>query len=159
MDGWIVNHEIFGEFGTHFVRLLTAVLLGATIGVERQFQGRWAGMRTHMMVSLGAAIFTLAAITTTPEGSSEITRVIQGIAAGIGFLGAGTIVKLGAGTEVAGLTTASSIWMAAALGTVSGMGEYALAVTACLFSMIVLALLRPITKPIGNDNQASPPKD
>ncbi len=96
--------------------LFVAVLLGGLLGIERQLRGRWAGIRTHMMVSLGAAIFTPAAVTIAPDDSNVVTRVIQGTAAGIGFLGAGTIIKLGNVSEFQGLTTASSIWMAAALG-------------------------------------------
>ena len=102
-----------------------------------------------MMVSLGAAIFTIAALRTAPHDSNEVTRVIQGIAAGIGFLGAGTIIKLGTEVKVKGLTTASSIWMAAAVGTVAGLGEYALGAAAGLMALTVLALLRPLTKTIG----------
>ena len=106
-----------------------------------------------MMVSLGAAIFTLAAVTIAPNDSNEVTRVIQGIAAGIGFLGAGTIIKLGNVAEIQGLTTASSIWLAAALGTVAGMGEFTLAAAAGLISVVVLILLRPLTKAIGNGSK------
>ena len=141
-------NEFIQEFGTDCLRLAVAVLLGGVLGIERQINGRWAGIRTHMMVSLGAAIFTIAAITTAPENSNDVTRVIQGIAAGIGFLGAGTILKLSTEVEVKGLTTASSIWLAAALGTVAGMGEYALAAASGLSSLLVLVMLRPLSKNI-----------
>ena len=151
MMEWLLHHESIDEFGTHCLRLLVAVLFGGLLGVERQLRGRWAGIRTHMMVSLGAAIFTLAAVTIAPDDTNEVTRVIQGIAAGIGFLGAGTIIKLGNVGEIHGLTTASSIWMAAALGTVAGMGEFALAAASALISLAVLVLLRPFTKAIGTD--------
>ena len=142
-------HEFLQVLWTDCVRLLMAVLLGGVLGIERQLHGRWAGIRTHMMVSLGAAVFTMAAIATAPHDSNEVTRVIQGIAAGIGFLGAGTILKLSTEIEIKGLTTASSIWLAAALGTVAGMGEYALALAAGMMSVLVLAILRPLTKPVG----------
>lgn len=155
MMEWLLNHEAVQEFGTHCLRLFVAVLLGGLLGIERQLRGRWAGIRTHMMVSLGAAIFTLAAVTIAPDDSNEVTRVIQGIAAGIGFLGAGTIIKLGNVAEIQGLTTASSIWMAAALGTVAGMGEFALAAASGSISVVVLVLLRPLTKAIGNGPQQS----
>ncbi len=153
MMEWLLYHESVQEFGTHCLRLFFAVLLGGSLGIERQLRGQWAGIRTHMMVSLGAAIFTLAAVTIAPNDSNEVTRVIQGIAAGIGFLGAGTIVKIGHHAEIKGLTTASSIWMAAALGTVAGMGEFALAAASGLISIVVLALLRPMTKAIGREFQ------
>ena len=87
-------NEFLQELGTDCTRLAIASLLGGAIGLERQLHGQWAGIRTHMMVSLGAAIFIIAAITTSPDDSNDVTRVIQGIAAGIGFLGAGAILKL-----------------------------------------------------------------
>jgi putative Mg2+ transporter-C (MgtC) family protein len=152
MIDWILNQDEVQEFGAFLLRLSIAIVLGGVLGVERQLRGRWAGIRTHMMVSLGAAIFTLAAITTAPNDSNEVTRVIQGIAAGIGFLGAGTILKLSTEVEVKGLTTASSIWLAAALGTVAGMGEYALATASGLMSVLVLVILRPLTKSVGKNN-------
>ncbi|MCA9124860.1 MAG: MgtC/SapB family protein [Planctomycetales bacterium] len=152
MIDWLMNQDGVQEFGTDFTRLLVAVVLGGVLGIERQLHGRWAGIRTHMMVALGAAIFTIAALITAPNNSNEVTRVIQGIAAGIGFLGAGAILKLSNELEVKGLTTASSIWLAAALGTVAGLGEYALAAAAGLISLLVLAVLRPLTKAIGKGN-------
>lgn len=148
----LLNHDAVQEFGTDCLRLFIAVLLGGLLGIERQFHGRWAGIRTHMMVSLGAAIFTIAALTTAPNDPNEVTRAIQGIAAGVGFLGAGTIIKLSTEVEVKGLTTASSIWMAAALGTVAGLGEYPLAAASGLMALLVLALLRPLTKAIGKSS-------
>lgn len=142
-------HEFIGEFASYCARLLIAILLGGILGLERQLRRQFAGIRTHMMVSLGACIFTIAAVKIAVEDPSQVTRVIQGIAAGIGFLGAGTILKLGPEVKVKGLTTAGSIWLAAALGTVAGMGEYALAAAAALLSMVVLWMLRPLTQSIG----------
>lgn len=155
MIDWLMNHVGVQEFGTDFLRLFVAVVLGGVLGIERQLHGRWAGIRTHMMVSLGAAIFTIAALMTAPNDSNDVTRVIQGVAAGIGFLGAGTILKLSTEVEVKGLTTASSIWLAAALGTVAGLGQYALAAAAGLMSLLVLAILRPLTKAIGKGNDSN----
>ena len=80
------------------------------------------------------------------EQSDAVTRVIQGIASGIGFLGAGTILKLDEKQEIKGLTTASSIWLAAALGTAAGLAEYALAIAAAVVSLFVLGVLGPIEK-------------
>jgi putative Mg2+ transporter-C (MgtC) family protein len=151
----LLNRSVAQELGTDFPRLFVAVVLGGALGVERQLHGRWAGVRTHMLVSLGAAIFTIAAIMTAPNDSNEVTRVIQGVAAGIGFLGAGTILKLSTELEVKGLTTASSIWLASALGTVAGLGQYALAAAASLMSLLVLALLRPLTKAIGQGHASN----
>jgi putative Mg2+ transporter-C (MgtC) family protein len=128
------------------VRLGVAVLLGGLVGFERQVHGRWVGMRTHMAVSMGAAIFTIAALAVAPGPLPDATRVIQGIAAGVGFLGAGTILKLSDQLEIKGLTTASSIWLAAALGTTAGLEKYDLAIAATIVSLGVLALLRPLEK-------------
>jgi putative Mg2+ transporter-C (MgtC) family protein len=128
------------------LRLAAAAGLGGLLGVERQFHGHWAGLRTHMTVSMAAAVFVMAAAATTQGQQQDVTRVIQGIAAGVGFLGAGAILKLSGEVEVKGLTTASSIWLAAALGTAAGLALYELAVAATIVSLIVLALLRPLSK-------------
>jgi putative Mg2+ transporter-C (MgtC) family protein len=99
-----------------------------------------------MMVSIGCAIFVIAGMALAGEHGDAVTRVIQGITAGIGFLGAGTILKLDQKQEIKGLTTASSIWLAAALGTAAGLAQYALAVAAAIISLFVLGVLGPIEK-------------
>ena len=99
-----------------------------------------------MMVSIGCAIFVIGGLAVAGEQSEAVTRVIQGIASGIGFLGAGTILKLDQKQEIKGLTTASSIWLAAALGTAAGLAEYALAVAAAIISLFVLGVLGPMEK-------------
>lgn len=128
------------------IRLTLATVLGGLVGIERQIHGRWTGLRTHMAVAMGAAVFSVAGLAVAPQPSAEATRVIQGIAAGIGFLGAGTILKLSDQLEVKGLTTASSIWLAAALGTAAGLQMYVLAIAATIVTLIVLAVLRPLEK-------------
>ncbi len=127
-------------------RLGLAVLLGGLVGIERQVHGRWAGLRTHMAVSIAAAMFMVAGQRVIPTDAPDLTRVIQGIATGIGFLGAGTILKLSDQLEVKGLTTASSIWLSAAVGTACGAALYGLAVAGTVTTLIVLALLRPVEK-------------
>lgn len=129
------------------MRLLAAAVLGGVLGIERQIHGRWAGLRTHMTVAMGAATFTVLALSVAAEDSrGDVTRVIQGIAAGIGFLGAGTILKLSDQLEVKGLTTASAIWLTAAVGTAAGLAEFPVAIAATLITLIILALLRPFEK-------------
>ncbi|MFO0791035.1 MAG: MgtC/SapB family protein [Pirellulales bacterium] len=138
-------------FWNDLVRIAAAAVLGGAIGLEREWKGHWAGLRTHMMVAIGCAIFILAGLSV--QGSSPeaaVSRVIQGITAGIGFLGAGTILKLDQKREIKGLTTASSIWLAAALGTSAGLGEYALAMSAAIASLFVLGVLGPIEKRIDD---------
>jgi putative Mg2+ transporter-C (MgtC) family protein len=128
------------------LRLGVAALLGGALGFEREWKGHWAGLRTHMMVSIGCAILVIGGLDVAGEQREAVTRVIQGIASGVGFLGAGTILKLDKKQEIKGLTTASSIWLAAALGTIAGLAEYALAAAAAIMSLFVLAVLGPAEK-------------
>src|SRR3989338_7888232 len=107
------------EYTELLLRLILAVVAGGLIGLEREVVHRPAGVRTHMLVSLGSALFALITIETLPN---EAARIIAGIATGIGFLGAGTIFK--AKDEVHGLTTAASIWAVAAVGLGIGLGYY-----------------------------------
>jgi putative Mg2+ transporter-C (MgtC) family protein len=125
---------------------LAAVVFGGLVGLERQVHGHWAGFRTHMMVSMGSAIFVLVTMSLVGDNMADVSRVIQGIAAGIGFIGAGTILKLEPRVEVKGLTTASTIWVAAAVGTCCGLRAYALVVWSVLLCLVVLVVLRPLEK-------------
>jgi putative Mg2+ transporter-C (MgtC) family protein len=122
--------------------LLAAAGLGGLLGYERQRHGKAAGLRTYMLVSLGAALFVMVPLA-AGASAGEVTRVVQGIATGIGFLGAGVILKTEHG-EVRGLTTAAGIWMTAALGMAAGAGRLWLAVMGALLALVILALLREI---------------
>jgi putative Mg2+ transporter-C (MgtC) family protein len=141
MNGW--EWQILWD---DITRIGVAALLGGVLGFEREWKGHWAGLRTHMMVSIGCAILVIAGLDASGEQRESVTRVIQGIASGIGFLGAGTILKLDKKQEIKGLTTASSIWLAAALGTTAGLAEYALATAAAIISLFVLGVLGPLEK-------------
>ncbi|MEX0641566.1 MAG: MgtC/SapB family protein [Pirellulales bacterium] len=133
------------------LRIGVAAMLGGALGLEREWKGHWAGLRTHMMVAIGCAVFVIAGLGVAGEEHREAaTRVIQGIASGIGFLGAGTILKLDQKQEVKGLTTASSIWLSAALGTAAGLAEFALATAAAVVSLFVLGVLGPVEKFLEN---------
>lgn len=126
-----------------FVRLLVAMTLGGLLGLERELRGTSAGLRTHMLVALGAALFVLVPL----QGGMEVadmSRVLQGVIAGIGFLGAGAILKAN-GREIHGLTTAASIWLTAAIGIAAGMGREMTAIVSTLFALFILALLRKLT--------------
>lgn len=122
--------------------LSAATALGGLVGLDREIRGRFAGLRTHILVAVGAAAFAVAgsAIATKTEGA-DVTRVIQGIAAGVGFIGAGAVLKLTDQAQVRGLTTASSIWLAAAVGTAAGIGLYMLAVCAAIVGVLTLTVL------------------
>jgi putative Mg2+ transporter-C (MgtC) family protein len=120
------------------LRLLLAVGLAALIGLQRQYARKPAGLRTHLLVCIGAALFTIASIYGFGEGGDP-ARVAAGIVAGIGFLGAGTIISTREGILV-GLTTAASIWAVAAIGLAAGAGLYILAPVATAVVLIVLML-------------------
>ena len=122
------------------VRLLLAVLLAAVVGYDRERRGSGAGLRTHMLVGLGVALLVVASERSgmDPEG---VSRVIQGIFAGIGFLGAGAIIKDSDKGHVRGLTTAASIWATAAIATAAGLGKEATAIVATLFAFVILSLV------------------
>ena len=127
------------------VRLLVAVVLGGVLGWERESVGTPAGLRTHMLVSLGSALFVLIPLQAGMK-MEDLSRVLQGVTAGIGFLGAGAILKQRDRNDVRGLTTAASIWLTAALGVAAGMGREATALLSTLFALVILAMLRRWSK-------------
>jgi putative Mg2+ transporter-C (MgtC) family protein len=118
-------------------RLVVASVLGAIIGLEREWEGKAAGLRTHTTVALGSAAFVLIVIE-SGAGADPVSRVIQGIAAGIGFIGAGTILKRRQEEHIQGLTTAATIWLAAAVGVAAGSGQLAVAVVCIGCALIIL---------------------
>jgi putative Mg2+ transporter-C (MgtC) family protein len=124
------------------VRLLVALALGAVLGYERESIGAAAGLRTHMLVAMGSALFVLVPMQAGMP-LPDISRVMQGIVTGVGFLGAGAILKLRSG-EISGLTTAAGIWLTAAVGVAAGLGLMATAVLSALLAWVVLSLLRRI---------------
>lgn len=123
------------------VRLVVALALGALLGYERESVGASAGLRTHMLVSLGSALFVLVPLQAGMT-LEQVSRVLQGITAGIGFLGAGAILKLHDENQIKGLTTAAGIWLTAATGVAAGLGLEATAVLSALLAWVVLAMLR-----------------
>ena len=128
-----------------FVRLLVAVVLGGILGYERETVGASAGLRTHMLVSLGSALFVLIPLQAGME-IGDVSRVLQGVTAGIGFIGAGAIMKHSSNNDIKGVTTAASVWLTAAVGIAAGMGREATAVVSALFALVILSLLRSRTK-------------
>lgn len=122
------------------VRLFVAVLVGGAIGYDRERNASSAGLRTHMLVAVGAALFVIVPQHAGFE-AADMSRVVQGLIAGIGFLGAGAIIKLDDRREVKGLTTAASIWLVAALGMTAGLGQLATAIVGTLIGLVVLSVL------------------
>ena len=121
------------------IRLTAAVLCGAAIGFERQRAGKAAGLRTHILVAAGTTVFILACLgagmTTNSDG---ISRVIQGIITGIGFVGAGSILKRETEKNISGVTTSAGIWMTAAIGVTVGLGALGLAILATILTLVIL---------------------
>jgi putative Mg2+ transporter-C (MgtC) family protein len=151
------------EIAEDLTRIGMAALLGGLLGLERELNGHFAGLRTHMMVAIGCAVFMMSGLAVVGPDDEAVTRVIQGIATGVGFLGAGTILKLDEKEKIKGLTTASSIWLAAALGTVAGLGDYGLAAVATVIAIVVLAVVRPIERAaaryLGQTGEMDTPKE
>lgn len=153
---------------TVLVRILVAAALGGIVGIERELRDQPAGFRTHMLVSLGACLFTLVGafgFVTLTGGqniaavNADVTRVASQVVVGIGFLGGGAILRHG--TTVRGLTTAASLWVTAAVGLAVGMGFYFGATATALVAVLALAGLKPIERRFlkGSRQSNGPPSE
>ena len=127
------------------IRLLAAAALAGLIGFERESRGKAAGLKTHMLVAIGSAMFVLAPLEAGME-MADLSRVVQGVAAGIGFIGAGAILKLTGEREIQGLTTAAGVWMTAAVGLAAGMGRFGLAAMSVVLGLLILALVARVER-------------
>jgi putative Mg2+ transporter-C (MgtC) family protein len=145
-----------GNVAKVILRLLVAAILGGVIGFERESVGKSAGLRTHMLVAIGAAIFVMIPDLIGAE-KADISQIIQGLVAGVGFLGAGAIIKNGNDTR--GLTTAATIWLTAAVGMASGLGREVLAIVSTLLTLAVLAVLPRVASHFQTDATAERPED
>jgi len=116
------------------VKLILAITLGGLIGIEREKSHKPAGIRTHMLVALGACLFTISSMNL----GMDAARIAAGIVTGIGFIGAGTIIS--SGKNIKGITTAASLWTTSAVGLLIGIGEYFISTIATLFILIILLL-------------------
>ena len=131
------------------LRLVGAAVLGGAVGLERETRDQPAGFRTHILVALGSCLFTLisahgfgAVLADDPQARFDPTRIAAQIVTGIGFLGAGAILR--SGMSVRGLTTAASLWVVAAIGLAVGAGAYVLAAAATVVTLLALLALRPL---------------
>jgi putative Mg2+ transporter-C (MgtC) family protein len=136
------------QFARIAIRLLVALLLGGVVGVQREQTGKPAGLRTHMLVSLGAALFVISSVESGMT-SADLSRVIQGLATGIGFLGGGAILKLSEQRDIRGLTSAAAIWMTAAIGVAVGLGRLWIATLSMLLTWFTLAVVEKIERRIS----------
>ena len=124
---------------TILIRVIAATALGAVVGFQRERAGKPAGLRTHILVSLGTAVVVLTCSASGMDMDGE-SRVIQGIVTGIGFIGAGSILKVSEERDIRGLTTAAGLWLTAAIGVCCGLGTLGIAIIASILALIVLGL-------------------
>ena len=148
--GWFSS----ADFLSTLIRLCGAMAAGAIAGINRELGGKAAGLRTHMLVSMGSAMFVLAAQASGMTGP-QLTGVIQGVAAGIGFVGGGAILKARDAKEIHGLTTAASIWMTAAMGIAAGLGHLGLALLASFMAWLVLSVIAQVERWMGTGESKS----
>ncbi len=155
-QSWITIQGEFSDLGDATditrvcVRLLVAALLGAMLGYERESAGASAGLRTHMLVSMGSAMFVLIPLQAGMP-LMDVSRVLQGVTAGVGFLGAGAILKSQSENQITGLTTAAGVWLTAAIGVAAGMGREGTAILCAMFAWVILALLKSKSKGARHD--------
>lgn len=141
------------QFTEIVVRLLMAGLLAGLLGLERELKGKSTGVRTHMLVAIGAALFVLVP-QQAGAGADDLSRIVQGLVAGVGFLGAGAIIGGTQNGAPRGLTTAASIWLTAAVGVAAGTGRETLAVIATLTALIVLSVVPWLIGKVRRSNPA-----
>src|SRR5512136_1675342 len=126
------------------LRLVFAVVAGAVIGLNRWFHHKPAGLGTHALVALGAALATIIASRTPGADAAAASRTIQGLVTGVGFIGAGVIMRENAGQQVHGLTTAASIWASAILGIACGLSNFSTASAGLVLALLVLFVSKPL---------------
>lgn len=126
------------------VSIILAVVLGGLIGLEREIKGKVAGLRTNILICLGAAVFTIISRQMSSDQEASLTRIAAGVVTGVGFLGAGAIIRGGDGIH--GLTSAATIWIVASIGMACGAGFCYLAATSTIAALIVLTGLTPLEK-------------
>jgi putative Mg2+ transporter-C (MgtC) family protein len=131
------------------LRLSAALFIGTVIGLQRELTHKPAGLRTHMLVGLGTALFVVSAAESGMHLDS-LSRIVQGLATGIGFLGGGAILKLTNEREIHGLTTAAGIWMTAAASAAAALGQVVVALIGTLLGLLVLVVFRKIEKELGH---------
>lgn len=131
------------ELARMIVRLLAALAVGALIGYQRELMGKAAGLRTHMLVAMGTALPVLCVLE-SGMAADGVSRVIQGLVTGIGFLGAGAIMKIREDREIRGLTTAAGVWMTAAASIAIGVGQVGVGLIAGVVAWLVLAVFQKL---------------
>jgi putative Mg2+ transporter-C (MgtC) family protein len=140
-----------------YVSIILAVLLGAGIGLERELSGKAAGLRTNLLICLGAAVFTIISREMATGSEGTVTRIAAQIVTGVGFLGAGAIIQDRRGVH--GLTTAATIWLVASIGMACGAQFYKLAIVSSLIAILTLIGLGRLSKSLDKHIKKSEPKN
>ena len=138
------------------VRLFLAAFLGGLLGWQREANGKAAGLRTHMLVAMGSSLIVLVSLQSGVD-TANAARVVQGVITGVGFLGAGAILKAegnDSNLHVKGLTTAAGLWLTAAIGVCAGLGEEATAVISTIFALLILSVVPLLTKSTNKGKSA-----
>ena len=144
------------SFATVLLRLGAAVAVGALIGLDRELRRKPAGLRTLALVALGSAVFTIETVDPMQSVYTDATsRVIQGIVTGVGFLGAGSIIRGATDDSIRGLTTAASIWLAAASGIACGLANWPLVIVGSALGVLVL-IITPVERVLHNRRKTDP---
>jgi putative Mg2+ transporter-C (MgtC) family protein len=145
--------DTFWQLPTVLMRLVVAVIFGAIIGVEREASLKSAGLRTHILIALAAALYTVLTLEIfhLPEvmtnGRSDPVHSVEAVTAGIAFLGAGVLFRSG-GSRPHGLTTAAGMWLAGAVGMAAALGYYAIGLFVCVLAVLILALLKAVDRQV-----------
>jgi len=139
-----------------YISIILAVLLGAMIGLEREISGKAAGLRTNLLICLGASVFTIISREMATGSEGTVTRIAAQIVTGVGFLGAGAIIQDRRGVH--GLTTAATIWLVASIGMACGAQFYKLAIVSSLIAILTLIGLGKLSKPLDKHLKKSKPR-
>lgn len=141
---WFTSFGEWGMLALIFTSILVAAILAGIIGFEREYHGHSAGLRTHMLVAVGSAVVMIISIWGFPDwqGTRDPARLAAQVVSGIGFLGAGTIIQTG--TDIKGLTTATTLWIVMSIGLAAGAGQFTVALLGTIFTFLILVTLRKI---------------
>ena len=157
MEDLVKDFPDLRHLGVITLRLIIAMALGSIIGAQREHIGKPAGLRTHMLISLGAALFIMTSIEFGMDMAGT-SRVLQGLVTGIGFLGAGAILKVQETRQIEGLTTAAGMWMTAAIGVAVGLGRLGLALVSAVLAWLTLSFIGKIERRIIRRESANEPR-
>jgi putative Mg2+ transporter-C (MgtC) family protein len=159
---WLAGHSTHIAPWEALLRMFIACLVGGAVGLNRELRKKPAGLRTHILISLAAAVFTLITFElhmefSTERGNTDPIRIIEAVTAGVAFLAAGAIIQ--SRGDVRGLTTGANMWLAGALGVACGSGYYMLAVFGTVFALVVLVVLGRLEMALASKSSSSDDKD